>query len=54
MSQQEKSKLIMDDTTIYEIDLDCQKCQGITNKDPMPPGSTIYWDFPPSDCQKKS
>lgn len=27
MSQGERTKLVVDDTTIYEIDLECQECQ---------------------------
>ncbi len=27
MSQTERTKLVVDDTTIYEIDLECQECK---------------------------
>ncbi len=27
MSQAERTKLVVDDTTIYEIDLECQECK---------------------------
>lgn len=52
MDQQEKSKLVIDDTTIYEIDLACQECQKSSNRNPSTPGGTIYWDLPLSDCHK--
>lgn len=49
MDQQEKSKLVIDDTTIYEIDLACQECRKNAGNESSAPGGTIYWDFPPSD-----
>lgn len=27
MSQAERTKVVVDDTTIYEIDLECQECK---------------------------
>lgn len=52
MNQQEKSELVMDDTTIYEIDLACQECQKAGNRESASAGGTIYWDLPPSDCHR--
>lgn len=52
MNQQEKTELVMDDTTIYEIDLECRECRKAENKESASPGGTIYWDIPPSDCYK--
>ena len=33
MKQRGKTKLVVDDTTIYEIDLDCQECMERENLD---------------------
>lgn len=49
MNQREKSELVMDDTTIYEIDLECRECQKIETEKTASPGGTIYWNLPLSD-----
>lgn len=55
MREQEKTKLVVDDTTVYEIDLECQECQQYPNpevSEPTPTRGTIHWDFPPPDCKR--
>ncbi len=50
MNGPEASELVVDDTTIYEIDLECQECRKMEMQDLTPPTETIHWDFPPPDC----
>lgn len=31
MEGRERTRVVVDDTTVYEIDLDCQECQNVGN-----------------------
>ncbi len=31
MEERERTRVVVDDTTVYEIDLDCQECRNLGN-----------------------
>ncbi len=46
MNDEKKTKLVEDDTTIYEVDLECVNCQNTASPPKKSESGTLLWEFP--------
>lgn len=50
MNDEKKTSLVEDDTTIYEVDLECVNCQNTASLSEKPESGAIFWEFPTPIC----
>lgn len=50
MNDEKKTRLVEDDTTIYEVDLECVNCQNTAPPSATPESGAILWEFPAPIC----